>query len=129
MTRERPRPHALLAPELGPPGPPYMPTVGELYLVRTLLYSSSDPAVARRAAVITVPAVVTVASRIQLATRTSDPSAPGVKHQRDMSVDCDRDGVFSNLVSCLASSWRSGDVKPLGVLPDHLVDELMDRFS
>ena len=118
-----------MAPDLGPPGPPSIPKVGELYLVRTLLYSSSDPAAARRAAVITVPAVTTAASRIQLATRTSDTTIPGVKHQRDPSVDCDREGVFSNLASCLASSWRSGDVKPLGVLPDQLIDELLDRFS
>lgn len=47
--------HALLAPDLGPSGPPYLPVVGELYLVRTLLYSSTDPAAARRAVVVSVP--------------------------------------------------------------------------
>jgi len=129
MTGERRRPHALLAPDLGPAGRPFVPKVGELYLVRTLLYSSADKAAARRAAVCSVPDVIAVASRIQLVTRTSDTTVPGVKHERGLSVSCDRPGVFSNLVSCLASSWRSGDVKLLGVLPAQLVDELLARFS
>lgn len=126
---DNPRSHAVLAPDLGPPGPPFVPKIGELYLVRSLLYSSADRAAARRAAVCSVPGVITVASRIQLVTRTSNVDAPGVKHARDLSISCDRDGVFSDLVSCLASSWRPGDVRFLGVVPAPLMDELTAWFS
>lgn len=129
MGGDRRRRHALLAPDLGPFGTPYLPVVGELYLVRTLLYSSTDPAPARRAVVVGVPSILTPAARIRLVTRTSDMKVPGVKHDRDLALDCDVDGVLSDLVSCLASSWRPGDVKLLGPLPQAVLDALMDWLS
>lgn len=129
MGSDRRRRHVLLAPDLGPPGPTYLPAVGQLYLVRTLLYSSTDPAAARRAVVVGIPSTLTPTARVRLVTRTSDKTVGGVPHNRDLAVECDLDGVFSDLVSCLASSWRSGDVKLLGPLPQNVVDLLMDRFS
>lgn len=54
---------------------------------------------------------------------------PGVKHDRDLALDCDLDGVFSDPVSCLASSWRPGDVKLLGPLPQAVLDALRDWLS
>lgn len=83
MSGDRRRRHALLPPDLGPYGPPYLPVVGELYLVRTLLYSSSDPAPARRAVVVGVPTVSTPTARVRLVTRTSDKRVAGVQHDQD----------------------------------------------
>jgi hypothetical protein len=123
------RRHALLAPDLGPYGPPYLPVVGELYLVRTLLYSSADPAPARRAIVVGVPSALTPTARVRLVTRTSDMTVPGFRHDRDMTVGCNLDGVFSDPVSCLASSWRPGDVKLLGLLTHGMVDSLLEWLS
>jgi len=129
MGGDRRRRHALLAPDLGQFGTPYLPIVGELYLVRTLLYSSTDPAPARRAAVVGVPSILTPATRIRLVTRTSDLKVPGVQHEQDLALGCDLDGVFSDPVSCLASSWRPGDVKLLGPLPQVVLDRLTDWLS
>ena len=97
--------------------------------MRTLLYSSTDPAPARRAVVVGVPDPLSPAARVRLVTRTSDLSVPGVPHDRDLALGCDLDGVFSDPVSCLASSWRPGDVKLLGVLPIDMVDLLVDWLS
>ena len=129
MGSDRRRRHALLAPDLGPSGPPYVPVVGELYLVRTLLYSSTDPAGARPAVIVGIPSSPTPTARVRLVTRTSDRTVPGVRHDRDPALGCDRDGVFSDLVSCLVLSWRSGDVKLLGPLPQDIVDLLLDWLS
>jgi hypothetical protein len=129
MSGEHRRRHPVLAPDLGPFGEPVLPAVGELYLVRSLLYSSNDPAPARPAVVIVVPATLSPAARIQLATRTSNVAAPGVRHALDLALKCDVDGVFSERVSCLASSWRPGDVKMLGVLPEPVLTLVLEWFA
>lgn len=121
--------HHVLAPDLGPFGDPALPAVGELYLVRSLLYESADPAPARRAVVIGVPKAASPAARIQIATRTSDTSMPGVPHPRDLTLGCDLDGVFSERRSCVASSWRPGDVRILGVLPEPFLTHVLDWFA
>lgn len=120
--------HHVLAPDFGPFGEPALPAVGELYLVRTLLYSSTDPAAARRAVVVQVPPAPSPAARIRIATRTSDMSAAGVPHPQDLSIGCDLDGVFSDAGSCTASSWRPGNVKILGVLPEPFLTRVLEWF-
>ena len=129
MGGEHGRRHRVLAPDLGPFGEPVLPAVGQLYLVRSLLYSSNDPAAARRAVVIGVPGTLTPASRIQLATRTSKTSMPGVPHARDLALECDVDGVFSERASCVASSWRPGNVRMLGVLPETVLTLVLEWFA
>jgi len=121
--------HRVLAPDFGPFGEPVLPVVGELYLVRSLLYWSNDPAAARRAVVIGVPVNPSPAARIQIATRTSNTSMPGVPHPRDLTLHCDMDGVFSERRSCVASSWRPGNVKMLGVLPDPFLTRVLEWFA
>ncbi len=91
------RGHALLAPEFGLPGPPFLPKEGEVYWVRTLLYSSTDPAAARPAVVLLVPALAS--ARIQLVTRTSGSPA-GVAHPADSSLGLEVAGV-----SPISSAW------------------------
>ena len=47
MVRRGKRGHATLPRPFGPPGPPFSPTAGYVYRIRTLLYSSIDPAAER----------------------------------------------------------------------------------
>lgn len=129
MTRGDRKRHRLLGPDLGPFGDPALPTVGELYEVRSLLYQSNDPADVRRSVVLGVPPNETPGAYIQIVTRTSDTTMPGVFHPADLNIECDRDGVFSELRVCLAESWRPGNVRLLGVLPEPYLTSVLDRFG
>jgi hypothetical protein len=110
-------------------GEPFLPKVGELYLVSTIIYSFGHaPAADRPAVVISVPAELASHSPIQLVTRTSKP-VPGVTHPADTSLKCDRDGVFSDLVSVEQQLWRPENVDYLGVLPELFLSDVLRRFS
>ena len=72
MSRGGDRSHAWLARTKGESGEPFLPKVGELYLVNTIIYTfGHDPAAERPAVVISVPPELTSHSPIQLVTRTS----------------------------------------------------------
>jgi hypothetical protein len=118
--------HALLAPPFGSPGPSYLPAQGDVYWVRSLLYSSSDPAPARPAVVLLVPALTS--ARIQLVTRTSEPT-PGVPHPADASLGLDRAGVFSDLASVERSLWCPQNVTLCGKISDFAWNLVQERFS
>lgn len=129
MSRGDGRSHAWLARPKGEPGEPFLPKEGELYLVSTIIYSFGfDPAADRPAVVICVPPDRAARSPIQLVTRTSKP-VPGVLHPADMSLKCDRDGVFSDLVSVERQLWTPQNVELLGVLPDPYLSDVLRRFS
>jgi hypothetical protein len=102
------RGHALLPPPFDPPGPPFLPTAGEIYWVTSLLYHSNDPAPARPAVVLEVPALAS--ARIRIVTRTSK-SVPGVKHPAAPSRGLNLDGVFSDLWSVERHLWCPQNVK------------------
>ncbi len=120
------RSHALLAPPFDAPGPPYLPTEGCVYWIQSVLYSSSDPAPARPAVVLLVPA--RASAPIQIVTRTSK-SAPGVAHPADAALGLDHDGVFSDLVSVERSLWCPQNVRLCGRLADSLWRAVQERFS
>lgn len=121
--------HALLPRDKGGQGEPFWPQVGELYLVETTAYTlGTDPAADRPAVVITVPPGPGSKSPIQVVTRTSK-SVPGVVHPADLSIGCNRNGVFSDLVSVEQHSWRPGNVVLLGVLPEPYFSRVLERFS
>ena len=123
------RSHAWLSREKGEPGAPFLPKVGELYLVSTMIYSfGHDPAADRRSVVITVPPEPESRSPIQIVTRTSK-AVPGVRHPADRLLSCDLDGVFSDLVSVEQQLWRPENVALLGVLPDPYLADVLGRFS
>lgn len=129
MSRADGRSHAWLARKKGEAGEPFLPKVGELYLVSTIIYSfGHDPAADRPAVVISVPPEQASHSPIQLVTRTSKP-VPGVEHPADMSLRCDRDGVFSDLVSIEQQLWRPENVEYLGPLPEPFLSDVLGRFS
>lgn len=118
--------HALLPPDFGPPGPPFLPQVGQVYLVRTLIYWSSDPAAARPSVIFSVPALAF--ARIQLVTRTTK-SVKGVEHKADPALGLDRDGVFADFVSVEQQLWRPNNVKLLGVLPQQVLEDVLAWFA
>lgn len=129
MSRGGDRSHAWLARTKGESGEPFLPKVGELYLVNTIIYTfGHDPAAERPAVVISVPPVLTSHSPIQLVTRTSKRVA-GIRHPADKSLRCDRDGVFSDLVSVEQQLWRPQNVECLGVLPEPFLSDVLRRFS
>ena len=123
------RSHAWLPQSKGEPGDPFLPKVGELYLVDTAIYSfGTDPAADRRAVVVNVPSSQSSRSPIQIATRTSQPVG-GVAHPADNSVGCDRDGVFSDLASIEQQLWRPENVQYLGELPEPFLAAVLRRFT
>ena len=126
--RKRPS-HALLPRDKGENGEPFLPQIGELYLVETIIYSlGTDPAADRPAVVITVPPGAGSKTPIQLVTRTSK-NVPGVAHPADHSIGCNRNGTFSDLVSVEQQLWRPGNVVRLGVLVDPYLSRVLERFS
>lgn len=129
MSRGGDRSHAWLARTKGESGEPFLPKVGELYLVNTIIYTfGHDPAAARPAVVISVTPALASHSPIQLVTRTSKRVA-GIRHPADKSLRCDRDGVFSDLVSVEQQLWRPQNVECLGVLPEPFLSDVLRRFS
>jgi hypothetical protein len=129
MPRRDGRSHAWLARKKGEPGEPFLPKVGELYLVNTTIYTfGHDPAADRRAVVISVPLDPASRSPIQFVTRTSQ-NVPGVRHPADLSLRCDRDGVFSDLGSAEQQMWTPQSVELLGVLPEPFLSQVLRRFT
>lgn len=129
MSRGKGRSHAWLARKKEQAGEPFLPKVGELYLVDTTIYTfGHDPAAARPAVVMCVPPDRASRSPIRLVTRTSK-SAPGVRHPADKSLGCDRDGVFSDLVTVEQQMWAPQNVKLLGVLSEPFLSDVLRRFS
>jgi hypothetical protein len=129
MSSGRDRTHRWLPRPKGQPGPPFLPRVGQLYLIDTIFYSfRHDPAPERPAVVIGVPTAGMAHRPIQLVTRTSKPVA-GVGHPADHSLGCDLDGVFSDFVQVEQQMWRPENVKCLGVLPEPYLRQVLARFS
>ena len=121
------RGHAILGVPGGPRGEPFIPEVGDVYLVNTILYSASDPAAVR-------PAVVLEADPnpfrpIRVVTRTSDTSVRGVAHPAESALGLERDGVWSDLTSVEQGRWREPDVRRLGTLREDVLGRVRARFS
>lgn len=129
MTRPRRKGHALLPRSRGEAGEPFLPEVGQVYQINTLIYSFGiDAAAERPAVVLTVPSVAGSFAPIQIVTRTSR-GAPGVLHPADAVLKLNKDGVFSTLVSVEQSLWRPGNVELLGLLTEPYLTLVVERFS
>jgi hypothetical protein len=127
------RDHALRLPPFDPPGPPFLPTEGEIYWVASLIYYSNDPAPARPAVVLEVPALPS--ARIRIVTRTSKivtkagKPTPGIRHPAAASLGLDHDGVFSDLASVERSLWCPHHVKLCGPLDETTWKAVQERFD
>ena len=127
MSRGDGRSHAWVQRQKGDSDEPFVPKLGELYRVSTIIYGY-DPAADRPAVVISVASDQVLRRPIRLVTRTSKHS-PGVAHPADGSLGLDRDGVFSDLVSVEQQMWTPRNVERLGVLPEPFLSEVLERFS
>ena len=131
MSNNGRRAHAWLAKVKGEPGEPFLPKVGELYLITTTIFTlGNDPAASRPGVVVVVPTESGSRFPIQVATRTSQ-RVPGVPHpaDRDLSSYLDKDGVFSDLMSVEQQLWRPENVKLLGELPEPYLSRVLRRFT
>ncbi len=130
MARDDGRSHAWLSQPKGESGEPFLPQVGELYLVNTTIYTlSCDPAADRPAVVICVPPDKTSRSPIHIVTRTSKPVRGGVQHPANRALGCDRDGTFSDLASVEQQLWTPQNVEFRSMLPEPFLAEVLRRFS
>ena len=118
--------HATYVAPTGPPSPPFIPAVGELYWVDTLLYTASDPAPRRPAVVVDVPEPAH--SPIRIATRTTNLKVRGVPHPAQPQWGLE-EGVFSDLNLVKKDEWCSPRVTSIGALDNETMDSIRDRFS
>ena len=119
----RGRRHALLGGHGGPRSEPFLPVVGEVYLVNSLLYSASDPAAGRPAVVVEVPEPTF--RPIRIVTRTHRSAVRGVPHAVDLALGLEMEGVWSDLTSVDKAKWRSPDVVRRGILPEAVFAQIV----
>ena len=118
--------HATYVAPSGPPSGPFLPAVGELYWVDTLLYTASDPAHRRPAVVVDVPEPPH--SPIRIATRTTNLDVRGVRHAAQPQWSL-QEGVFSDLNLVKKSEWRTPRVSLIGSLDASTLDAVRGWFS
>jgi hypothetical protein len=106
---------------------PYIPKVGELYLVAKEILGVVDIHPKRPAVVIEVPADLN--GRIHVVTRTTDMERPGVPHAAVASDQLDQPGVFGYLRSAAAIVWKRPYVEYLGVLGDEILSAVLEWFA
>jgi hypothetical protein len=124
------RSHAWLPKKKGEPGEPFLPVVGQVYLVNTNIFTlGNDPAAARPAVVVAVPADPGSRFPIALATRTSKPVPGGVKHPADPALKLEYDGVFADSASVEQQLWRPENVVLRGTLPEPYLSDVLRRFT
>jgi hypothetical protein len=112
------------------PDEPFLPEVGDIYLVVTRIYALGfDPAARRPAVVVTVPPVTVTHTPIQIVTRTSDTSAPGIAHPKDTRLNLDKKGVFSEFGSVEPTLWTPRNVLRLGTLGEPYIGKILERFA
>jgi len=131
MSNSGRRSHDWLAKAKGESGEPFLPKVGELYLITTTIFTLRyDPGASRPAVVIVVPAEAGSRFPIEVVTRTSQ-KVPGVAHPADrkLSSHLDKDGVFSDLTQIEQQLWRPENVMRLGELPEPYLSSVLGRFA
>ena len=105
---------------------PFLPVVGDLYRVRTIIVQPPDKHDTRPFVVVASPA--NLLGRISLVCRTSDTSADGISHARDRRLGLTKDGVFNRLRSTEAQLWTPRNVTRLGPLERQLMEQVVARF-
>lgn len=106
---------------------PFLPQVGQIFLVRTIIVQPADKHDTRPMVVVASP--TDLLGRISLVTRTSQTeSAHGIFHPKNRLVGLNKDGVFSRLSSTEAQLWTPRNVALLGPLEPAYLVAVIDRF-
>jgi len=106
---------------------PYLPKVGELYLVGKEILNEIDVHPKRPAVVIEVPTDPN--GFIEIVTRTTDLTRPGVPHAATPTEHLRHPGVFSYLRSASAVLWKRPRVEWLGELDEATLEAVLEMFS
>jgi hypothetical protein len=111
---------------LDPLDQPFLPVLGDLYWVSTVILWSGDKKPTRPVVVIEVPS--DLFGRIALVTRTSDTTRKGVAHDPMPEIGLAKPGVFADYASTEAILWTPRNVQRLGALPAPVLANVLDRF-
>jgi hypothetical protein len=72
---------------------PFLPLIGQIYMVRTHILFALDKHLMRPVVVNRTAAIQH--GRITVVTRTSDTKAPGIPHRKNAMLGLTKDGVFT----------------------------------
>ena len=105
---------------------PFLPTVGQVYLVATVLFQPPDKKPHRPFVVVDAP--LTMRGRIAVVARTTDTNAAGIAHSADPALSLDKDGVFALLKSVEAQEWTPRNAALCGQLPPAVLQQVIRRW-
>jgi len=106
---------------------PFLPTIGDLYWVQTIILWSGDKKSRRPVVVIEAPR--DRFGRVFMVTRTSDTTRKGVPHEAMPGIGLSKPGVFVRFASAEASLWTPRNVQRLAPLPADVLAKVMGRFG
>lgn len=106
---------------------PFLPRVGELFLVRTVLFWSPDQHDNRPVVVFEVPPGQF--DQIAIVTRTTQKGVPGIWHDRQPSLGLSQPGTFSRYARVERASWTPDNVRLLGRLDPETLRKVLGRFA
>jgi hypothetical protein len=120
-------------PAFGPAEPAYLPNVGDVYLVSSRLLGSRDDrglgSAAEQVPVVVIAVPRLTSARIQVVTRTSDRTAPGIPHGPAPQLGLHQRGVWTNVVTVDKSVWTTRDARWRGPLEQVVLADVLDRFA
>ena len=110
-------------------GGSYLPEVGVIYWVRTLIYwsdyTTKDPKEHRPVVVVEVPS--SPHGRIGIFTRTTKLAARGVPHAVTPELGLTLPGIFSRYVTVAQELWTRAETRRLGPLDESTLRKVLDR--
>jgi hypothetical protein len=105
---------------------PFLPSLGQVYLVATALFQPPDKKPRRPFVVVDAP--LTLRGRIAVVARTTDTDVDGIAHGADPALNLDKDGVFAWLKSTEAQLWTPRNALLYGQLPPLVLQQVMRRW-
>lgn len=105
---------------------PFLPSVGQVYLVATVLFQPPDKKPRRPFVVVDAP--MTLRGRIAVVARTSNTEVDGVQHDADPALNLEKDGVFAWLKSTEAQLWTPRNVLLYGKVSPAVLKQIMRRW-
>ena len=105
---------------------PFLPDMGRLYWLDSVLLDSADPEAQRPGVVISVPA--TIYGTVQVVTRSSTDGY-GVAHDQQRHLGLNKPGHFSRLLPVQCQLWTPQTARPSGMLDDETLAWVLLRFE